>query len=54
MPRPARCAVLVPCLLVLPGCQVLASVFEDRTLRTLAIVVVVAAVVGFFAARMRR
>lgn len=43
------CAVLS-----LTGCGMLASVFEERTLRIGAILVVVAAAVGFFVARMRR
>lgn len=40
--------------LLLGGCQVLASVFEDGTLRALALFVAIAAVVGFLVARMRR
>jgi len=38
----------------LAGCQVLASLAEERTLRALAIFVAVAALVGFLFAKMRR
>jgi hypothetical protein len=40
--------------LMLTGCQVLASVFEEQVLRTAAIVLCVAVVIGFVVARMRR
>lgn len=40
--------------LLLGGCQVLASVFEDGTLRALALFVAVAVVLGILVTRMRR
>lgn len=39
---------------LLGGCQVLASLGEDATLRAIALGVAIAAIVGFLVARMRR
>jgi hypothetical protein len=49
-----RAVVLTAAAVSLSGCQMLASLAEDPTLRALAIFVAVAAVPAFLFAKMRR
>lgn len=49
-----RFAAIAVAALLLGGCQVLASVFDDPTLRGLTLFVAVAAILGFLVSRMRR
>lgn len=49
-----RTAFLACTAAVLGGCQVLGAVYAESTLRAVAIGVLVAAVIGFIVARMRR
>jgi lipoprotein signal peptidase len=54
MPRLPGLLLLLAALVSLTGCGMLASVYEDRTLRTGALLVLIGAAVGFIVARMRR
>ena len=54
MSRSMRIVLLAVAVPALAGCRVLGSLAEEPTLRTLAIFVAVAALLGFLVARMRR
>lgn len=54
MTRPLPALLLAATVSGLAGCQVLGSLAEERTLRALAVFVLVAALLGFVYARMRR